>query len=249
MLLLIGNWKIGDSNISTFILFIVSVHWWFCRVFTWHFCSYLVPIPLQYVDPSVNYPPEWYVPNADKLTFERSPIHECWAEMEKLVEAKLTRNIGVANFNCQAILDMLSYAKIKPAVLQIEIHPLLPQERLVKWVQEQGIQVTAYSSFGPSSYTVFSESAKTATPLLDHDVIKSIASKHKKTAAQILLRWSIERNIAVLPKSMSEERIKSNLDVFSFKLDAKDHEEIKKLDENLRFNSLFAYNINIPLFN
>ena len=74
---------------------------------------------MQYVDPSVKYPPEWYVPGANTLTLERSPIHECWAEMEKLVEANLTRNIGVANFNCQAIMDMLTYAKIKPAVLQV----------------------------------------------------------------------------------------------------------------------------------
>ncbi|KAL9541219.1 hypothetical protein MBANPS3_009243 [Mucor bainieri] len=205
------------------------------------------PVPLKYVDPAVEYPGPWFING--KVELEKSPMHELWAEMEKLVDAGLTRNIGISNFNAQLIMDLLTYAKYKPATLQIELHPYLQQTPLVKWVQEQDIQVTAYSSFGPSSYTVFSESAKTATPLLDHDVIKSIASKHGKTPAQVLLRWSIERDVAVLPKSMSEDRIKSNLDVFSFKLDDKDHDEIKKLDENLRFNSLFAYNINIPLFN
>ncbi|CAO3622162.1 unnamed protein product [Mucor fragilis] len=205
------------------------------------------PVPLKYVDPTVEYPGPWFING--KVELEKSPMHELWTEMEKLVDAGLTRNIGISNFNAQLIMDLLTYAKYKPATLQIELHPYLQQTPLVKWVQEQDIQVTAYSSFGPSSYTVFSESAKTATPLLDHDMIKSIASKHGKTPAQVLLRWSIERDVAVLPKSMSEDRIKSNLDVFSFKLDEKDHDEIKKLDENLRFNSLFAYNINIPLFN
>ncbi|GAN04526.1 D-xylose reductase [Mucor ambiguus] len=205
------------------------------------------PVPLKYVDPAVEYPGPWLING--KVELEKSPMHELWAEMEKLVDAGLTRNIGISNFNAQLIMDLLTYAKYQPATLQIELHPYLQQTPLVKWVQEQDIQVTAYSSFGPSSYTVFSESAKTATPLLDHDVIKAIASKHRKTPAQVLLRWSIERDVAVLPKSMSEDRIKSNLDVFSFELDDDDHDKIKKLDENLRFNSLFAYNINIPLFN
>ncbi|KAI8646853.1 xylose reductase, partial [Parasitella parasitica] len=205
------------------------------------------PVPLKYVDPAIEYPGPWFIDG--KVELEKSPMHELWAEMENLVDLGLTRNIGISNFNAQLIMDLLTYAKYKPATLQIELHPYLQQTPLVQWVQAQGIQVTAYSSFGPSSYTVFSESAKTATPLLEHGVIKGIASKYKKTPAQVLLRWSIEKNIAVIPKSMSEERIRSNLEVFSFSLDDNDHQEIKKLDENLRFNSLFAYNISIPLFN
>ncbi|KAG2214045.1 hypothetical protein INT46_004960 [Mucor plumbeus] len=215
-----------------------------------YFDLYLIhfPIPLQYVDPSVNYPPEWYVPNADKLTFERSPIHECWAEMEKLVEAKLTRNIGVANFNCQAILDMLSYAKIKPAVLQIEIHPLLPQERLVKWVQEQGIQVTAYSSFGPTSYVDLSESGKSYQSLLANDNVKSIADKHNITTGQVLLRYALDRNIAVIPKSVHEERMKGNLDILNIKLDQQDNDILSGLKTNQRFNDPMLFGFGLPLF-
>ncbi|KAI9480849.1 MAG: 4-dihydromethyltrisporate dehydrogenase [Benjaminiella poitrasii] len=204
------------------------------------------PVPLEYVDPAVQYPGPWFIDG--KVALEKSPMHELWAEMEKLVDAGLTRNLGVSNFNCQLIMDLLTYAKYKPATLQIELHPYLQQDPLVKWVQEQGIQVTAYSSFGPSSYVVFSDTAKTIPTLFEHDVIKSIASKHNKTPAQVLLRWSVERKVAVIPKSMNEDRLKSNLDIFSFKLDEKDTEEIKKLEQNLRFNSLFAYGINIPLF-
>jgi D-xylose reductase len=82
------------------------------------FKIYTVPIPLKYVDFDTNYPPEWYVPDATALTYERSPIHETWAEMEKLVDSGLVRNIGIANFNVQLILDMLTYCKYKPSVLQ-----------------------------------------------------------------------------------------------------------------------------------
>ncbi|KAI8977528.1 xylose reductase [Mycotypha africana] len=205
------------------------------------------PVPCQYVDPKEQYPGPWTIDG--KMKIEKSPMHELWAEMEKLVDAGLARNIGISNFNCQIIMDLLTYAKYKPATLQIELHPYLQQRELVKWVKEQGLQVTAYSSFGPSSYVKLTKDAKTVTPLFEHDMIKSIADKHKKTPAQVLLRWAIDQEIAVIPKSMSSDRMKSNIDVFDFKLDEKDHADIKKLDENLRFNSLFAYGIPVPLFN
>lgn len=79
---------------------------------------HLVPIPLAYVDPSQKYPPEWFKGNSTAIEIESSPMHECWAEMERLVNDGLSRNIGVCNFNTQALVDMLTYAKIKPAVLQ-----------------------------------------------------------------------------------------------------------------------------------
>lgn len=203
---------------------------------------------MQYVDFSVNYPPEWFVPESKTLTYERSPIHECWAEMEKLVEAKLTRNIGIANFNCQAILDMLTYAKIKPAVLQIELHPYLPQERLVKWVKQQGIQVTAYSSFGPTSYVNLSAGGKDYQSLLQHDTVKSVADKHNVSAGQILLHWAVEQEIAVIPKSVHEERMKSNLDILNIKFDEEDRKTLASLKTNQRFNDPMIYGFGLPLF-
>ncbi|OBZ87623.1 4-dihydromethyl-trisporate dehydrogenase [Choanephora cucurbitarum] len=215
-----------------------------------YFDLYLIhfPIPLQYVDPSVKYPPEWYVPGANTLTLERSPIHECWAEMEKLVEANLTRNIGIANFNCQAIMDMLTYAKIKPAVLQIELHPYLPQERLVKWVKDQGIQVTAYSSFGPTSYVNLSDSGKDYQSLLEHDQVKSIGNKHNVSAGQVLLRWALDREIAVIPKSVNVDRMKSNFDILNIKLDEQDNKALDDLRSNQRFNDPMIFGFGIPLF-
>ncbi|KAI8875874.1 xylose reductase [Backusella circina FSU 941] len=207
------------------------------------------PVPLKDVAHEVAYPPGWYQPGEESaLEFERSPIHETWAEYEKLVEAKLVRNIGVSNFNVQLILDLLTYCNIKPAVLQVELHPYLQQSRLVKWVQSQGIQVTAYSSFGPSSFITLTDDGKQAAPLLTHSKIEEIAKKHGKTPAQVLLRWAVERNTAVIPKSMSEERIKSNMDIFSWSLEEADTKEIDSLEIGQRFNDPYSYGFGLPLF-
>lgn len=79
----------------------------------------LVPVPLKYVDPAVEYPGPWFING--KVELEKSPMHELWAEMEKLVDAGLTRNIGISNFNAQLIMDLLTYAKYKPATLQSKL--------------------------------------------------------------------------------------------------------------------------------
>ncbi|KAI7898148.1 4-dihydromethyltrisporate dehydrogenase [Cokeromyces recurvatus] len=217
-----------------------------------YFDLYLIhfPVPLKYVDPSVKYPPEWYVPGTNNtLSYECSPMHECWAEMEKLVvDTKLVRNIGIANFNCQAILDLLCYAKIKPAVLQIELHPYLPQENLVKWVKEQGIHITAYSSFGPTSYVNLTESGKSHPSLLEHEKVKQIADKHSISTGQVLLRWALDREICVIPKSVHEERMKGNFEILNIKLDKEDNQLLDSLKSNQRFNDPMVYGFNLPLF-
>ncbi|KAL0083558.1 xylose reductase [Phycomyces blakesleeanus] len=207
------------------------------------------PVPLKNVEKSAAYPPGWYAPNgATAIEFERSPMHECWRELEKIAESGLAKNIGISNFNVQLILDLLTYANIKPAVLQIELHPYLQQTRLVEWVQSQGINITAYSSFGPASFIQLTEDGKSAQPLLEHEVIKSIAKKHGKTAGQVLLRWSLDRNVAVIPKSMHVERMQSNRDITSWSLDSEDHKQIKTIDRGLRFNNMDSYGFNLPLF-
>lgn len=204
---------------------------------------------MKHVELDQVYPAGWYQPNKTEIEFEASPMHECWREMEKLVENGLARNIGISNFNVQLILDLLTYAKIKPAVLQVEIHPYLQQSRLVTWVQSQGINITAYSSFGPASFVDLTDDGKNTPPLLENQVIKDIAAKHSKTTGQVLLRWSTERNVAVIPKSTNQDRINSNRDIFSWSLDDEDIKNIQSLDKGLRFNDPYSYNFNLPLFN
>lgn len=142
-------------------------------------------------------------------------------------------------------MDLLRYAKIRPATLQIEHHPYLVQETLVKYAQDQGIAVTAYSSFGPQSFLEMDmQQAKDAPLLLEHPAVKKIAEKHGKTPAQVLLRWATQRGVAVIPKSNNEGRLKQNLDVLGWDLEEGDVKEIGGIDKALRFND--PVNVSFP---
>ncbi|ORX59032.1 4-dihydromethyltrisporate dehydrogenase [Hesseltinella vesiculosa] len=211
---------------------------------------YLVhfPIPVKHVDPKVQYPGGWENPETKKMEYQRSPLHLCWAEMEKLVDAGLVRNIGISNTNVMMLLDMFSYCRYKPATLQVELHPYLQQNNLVRWVQSQDVAITAYSSFGPASYVQLNEAGKTAKPLLTHETIEQVAKKYSKSPAQVLLRWSVQRNVAVIPKSMNVDRMKANLDLFDWTLEDEDIKTINSLEMGARFNDTLEYGIDLPLF-
>jgi D-xylose reductase len=207
-----------------------------------YFDLYIVhfPIALKYLDPSVRYPPSWTTAEG-KIELANAPIHETWGAMETLVDKKLARSIGVSNFSAQLLMDLLRYARVRPATLQIEHHPYLTQTRLVNYAQEQGIAVTAYSSFGPLSFIELDLKHAKDTPLLfEHATINSIAEKHGRTPAQVLLRWSTQRKIAVIPKSNDPTRLAQNLQVTDFDLETSELEAISALDKGLRFNDPMA---------
>jgi diketogulonate reductase-like aldo/keto reductase len=160
--------------------------------------------------------------------------------MEELVDAGLAKNIGISNFQGSLILDLLRYARIRPSTLQIEHHPYLVQSDLIHLAKSEGIAVTAYSSFGPQSFLELEWKKAFDTPtLFEHKTVTSIAEKHKKTPAQVLLRWATQRGLAVIPKSNNQERLLQNLDVTSFDLEEKEIESISALDRGLRFNNPF----------
>ncbi|KAI3405429.1 GRE3 [Candida oxycetoniae] len=206
------------------------------------------PIAQKFVSFDEKYPPGFYCGDGGNFHFENIPLLDTWHAMEKLVEKGKVKSIGISNFNGSLIYDLLRGAKIPPAVLQIEHHPYLQQERLIEWVQSQGIAVTAYSSFGPLSFVELeNKKAIDAPKLFEHDTIKRIAANHGKTCAQVLLRWSTQRNIAVIPKSSKQERAIENLEVNKFNLTDDDIKEIKKLDKGLRFNDPWDWN-HIPVF-
>lgn len=216
-----------------------------------YFDLYLIhfPVALKYVDPSVRYPPGWKNASNDKVEFSNATIQETWQAMESLVDKKLTRSIGISNFSVQLIMDLLRYARIRPATLQIEHHPYLQQKSLVKYVQGQGIVVTAYSSFGPLSFVELNMDSAHETPkLFEHDVVTSAAKKHGKTPAQVLLRWATQRDVAVIPKSNDPTRLSQNLDVTGWNLEEADIEAINGLDIGLRFNDPVNYGFDIPIF-
>ena len=212
-----------------------------------YFDLYIVhfPISLKYVDPSVRYPPG-FTYDGKEVVPGNATIQETWTAMESLVDKGLAKSIGISNFNGQLIMDLLRYAKIVPATLQIEHHPYLTQPGLVQLAQSNGMAVTAYSSFGPQSFLELDMKRAKDTPLLlEHTAIKKIADKHGKTPAQILLRWATQRNIAVIPKSNNQNRLAQNLDVESFNIDKAELDEISGLDKNLRFND--PLNVSRPI--
>lgn len=137
--------------------------------------------------------------DAGTVETDKVPIRETWEALEEIVDSGIARSIGVSNFQAQSIYDILSYARHPLSSLQIEHHPYLVQPELIQVAQENGIAVTAYSSFGPQSFVelpaVFSEKAKDIPLLFDAEPVKALAAKYNVTPAQVLLRWATQRYV------------------------------------------------------
>ncbi|KAK3111496.1 D-xylose reductase [Teratosphaeriaceae sp. CCFEE 6253] len=206
------------------------------------------PIALKYVDPKVRYPPGWMDEN-DKLSPASASLQDTYHAMEELYDEGLIKAIGISNYNGALILDVERYAKHMPQCLQIEHHPYLVQKDLVELCKSRKIAVTAYSSFGPQSFVELDmASAKNTELLFDNKTVKSIAEKHSKSPAQVLLRWATQREVAVIPKSNNKDRLAANLDVCAFDLASDEIESISALDRGLRFNNPLNYGVPTPIF-
>ena len=204
-----------------------------------YFDLYLIHFPgaLKFVDPSVRYPPGWKYDGKDLTVRSNTTTQQTWQAMEGVVDAKLARSIGVSNMQAQLIYDMLRYARIPPAVLQIEHHPFLVQQEMLNLCKEENIQVTAYSSFGPASFLEFDfPHAVAQKPLMEDETILEIAKAHSKEPSQVLLRWATQRGLAVIPKTSRPANLKNNLDCTSFDLTEEEIKKISSKDVNMRFN-------------
>lgn len=144
-----------------------------------------------------------------------------WGALEKLQAEGLVRSIGVSNYTIRHLEEMNSYAKVIPAVNQVELHVFLQQPELVKYCNEHGIVIEAYSPLAHARE-------------MDEPVIAELARKYGKTYAQIMLRWCIQKGWVVLPKSVSPERIRENIDIFDFAIEPEDMAKLATLDRNLR---------------
>lgn len=196
------------------------------------------PIALQYVPIADRYPPEWtFEAEAEKPQMVRAPVplHETWAAMEQLVDKGLVKRIGVCNYNSALLHDLMAYANVKPAMLQIEAHPYLTQERLIRLAGDYGIDVTAFSPLGAQSYFELGM-ADTGESLLGAAPVMVAAQAHGKTPAQVLLRWGVQRGTAVIPKTSKPERMRENLAIGDFELSAVEMAAISALNQNRRFN-------------
>lgn len=144
-----------------------------------------------------------------------------WRAMEKLYREGAIRAIGVCNFLPDRLLDLCYNAEIKPQINQIERHPHYQRFEDLQLMQELGIQVEAWAPFAEGLKGMFAES-----------MLAKIAAKYKKTPAQIILRWNVQQGVIVIPKSVHQERMKENMDIWDFELDADDMTHITELDKN-----------------
>ncbi len=196
------------------------------------------PIAQKFVPIEHRYPPGWFFdPAAEKPHMEevRVPISETWRAMEKLVDDGLVKQIGICNFGTSLLRDLLSYARIRPTVMQVESHPFLVQEKLLRYCQQEQIAYTAFSPLGAASYYSLGMASRSES-LLDNPIVQCIGLDKRKSAAQVLLRWGVQRGTSVIPKTSTLERMEENLNIFDFELSQADMDAISALDRGRRFN-------------
>lgn len=143
---------------------------------------------------------------------------ESWQALEDIYRDGQAKAIGFCNFNVDHLTNLLDHAEVKPAVNQIEFNPRIHQPDTVALCQMQKIQLEAWSPLGNGQ-------------TLNEPVIKEIAAKHHKSVAQVELRWELQQGFVVIPKSSHVARMRENLDVFDFQLDADEMEAIAELDQ------------------
>lgn len=201
---------------------------------------YLVhfPIPLKFVPFETRYPPEWiHDPSAanPRMELDDVSINDTWAGMEELVDQGLVRNIGVANFNVALLRHLKVAARIQPQVNQVELHPFLAQDQLLRYCADVGIALTGFSPLGAGSYVTLGM-AQEEDSVLRHPAVTAIAGRLGRSAAQVVLRWAVQRGYSVVPKSSRAERLRENVNIFDFQLSEQDMAELSKLDRAKRYN-------------
>ncbi|WP_062104378.1 aldo/keto reductase [Bacillus niameyensis] len=175
----------------------------------------LEKLGLDYVD---LYLIHWPTPQYDSYV-------ETYKALEKLYKDGRTKAIGVCNFEIEHLERIMKECEIKPSVNQVECHPYLQQKELKKFCKEHGIYLEAYSPL------------MNGTKVLEDPVIKEIAEQHGKTPAQVILRWHLQTDVIVIPKTVTASRMEENLAVFDFELSDVDMDKIAALDRGERHNA------------
>ena len=140
--------------------------------------------------------------------------------LEELYDEGRIRAIGISNFYADRMVDIASFARIKPMVNQVETHPLNQQVEAKQWMERYGVQIEAWAPFGEGRGDMFT-----------NPTIAEIGARHQKSVAQVILRWHIQRGVVAIPKSTHVERMEENLDVFDFELTEAEMERMAALDQ------------------
>ncbi|KAI5262152.1 aldo-keto reductase family 1 member C3-like isoform X3 [Manis pentadactyla] len=200
------------------------------------------PVPLK--------PGEEIVPKDahGKIIFDEVDLCTTWEALEKCKDAGLTKSIGVSNFNHKQLEMILNKPglKYKPVCNQVECHPYLNQSKLLDFCRSKDIVLVAYGALGSDSDKEWV--TKDSPVLLKDPALNAIAGKHRRTPAQVALRYQLQRGVVVLAKSFNEKRIKENFQVFDFQLTPEDMETLDGLNRNIRYfeDKLFYSHLNYP---
>ena len=146
-------------------------------------------------------------------------VYGAWRAMEELYRAGRIRAIGVSNFHPDRLMDLIVHNDVVPAVNQIETHPFNQQLSTQQFLQENGVQIESWGPFAEGKNNIF-----------QNELLRSLADKHHKSVAQIILRWLTQREVVAIPKSVRKERIEENFNVFDLELSPEDMAAIAKLD-------------------
>ncbi|KPM07978.1 Aldo-keto reductase-like protein 2, partial [Sarcoptes scabiei] len=194
----------------------------FCRT---SIMKSLERLQLNYIDMVlIHHPGSNRVRSNDPKNLQKR--QESWKDLEVLCDEGFIKNIGVSNYQIRHLEQLEQDCRIKPAVNQIELHPLYYTKDLVDYCQKNSIIVQAYSSLG----------SKDGWPILSsNDTIKEIAKKYGKSVAQILLRWALQHDFAIIPKTSNTERLKENFAVFDFEIASEDMNLLDGLNMGQKF--------------
>ncbi|XP_042494317.1 non-functional NADPH-dependent codeinone reductase 2-like [Macadamia integrifolia] len=185
---------------------------------------YLIHLPISVKPGKFQAPP----PKEDLMPMD---IKSVWAAMEECQKLGLTKSIGVSNFSCKKLSDLLLIATIPPAVIQVEMNPLWQQKKLREFCERKGIHVTGYSPLGARG-TIWG-----TNKVMECKELEEIAKARGKTIAQVCLRWVFEQGVVVVVKSFNEERMKENLDILDWALREEDTQKITQIQQFSSFNT------------
>ncbi|XP_027338396.1 NAD(P)H-dependent 6'-deoxychalcone synthase-like [Abrus precatorius] len=191
----------------------------------------LQSLKLEYLDlylihwPITVKPGNWEFPYPEEAltSFDLKGV---WTAMEECQKLGLTKSIGVSNFTCKKLENLLSFASIPPSVNQVEMNPTWQQKKLRGYCQAKGIIITAYSPLGAKG------SPWGSNNVMDNQWLKEIAEAHGKSVAQVCLRWLYEQGLAVAVKSYNKDRMKQNLEIFDWSLTKDDYEKIDQIKQH-----------------
>ncbi|ETN68027.1 aldo-keto reductase [Anopheles darlingi] len=191
---------------------------------------YLIHWPVAYREGGELFP---WRPDGKRVHFSDVDYVDTWPAMEGLVKTGLVRSIGLSNFNRNQVERILNIARIPPVTNQIECHPYLHQADLTEYCRQHDVTITAYSPLGSPARPWVKDNDPV---LMDDPVVQSVAKRHSKSAAQVLIRYQIQLGHIVIPKSVTKERIVANLDVFGggFELRAADMQLLRDLERTGR---------------